>query len=196
MQRRPPHVRDFTSARALNLCSVDVFGTSFCARPSGACGLQPFIDVLTNVEGCGVRPCISLLWCGCVSLSLNWLQVHSHTHGICSNCLHMESAATVFSSRMKRRVRNAAIVEVVAPLLQELYFGTCSSPLERGTDGTNENCFGFARRVLHQALGLDVEADNQADRSKCAATHRRMPAWSRVCILRTWCALLYLMRAR
>ena len=53
--------------------------------------------------------------------------------------IHMESAAIVFSSRMKRRVRNAAIVEVVAPLLQELYFGMCSSPLERGTDGTNEN---------------------------------------------------------
>ena len=86
--------------------------------------------------------------------------------------IHMESAATVFSSRMKRRVRNAAIVEVVAPLLQELYFGTCSSPLERGTDGTNENCFGFARRVLHQALGLDVEADNQAHRSKSSKDAR------------------------
>ena len=67
--------------------------------------------------------------------------VVSHCPSIGCKCIHihMESAATVFSSRMMRRVRNAAIVEVVAPLLQELYFGTCSSPLERGTDGTNEN---------------------------------------------------------
>ena len=146
-----------------------------CSR-SLMCSQMSKVVFARGFHSCGVWLCLSCPSIGCKCIHI-----------------HMESAATVFSSRMKRRVRNAAIVEVVAPLLQELYFGTCSSPLERGTDGTNENCFGFARRVLHQALGLDVEADNQAHRS---ASHRRMPAWSRVCILRTWCALLYLMRAR
>ena len=42
---------------------------------------------------------------------------------------------------------------------------------------------GVAHRVFHQALGLDVEADQQAHRSKCTASLGRMPAWSRGCFL-------------
>ena len=42
---------------------------------------------------------------------------------------------------------------------------------------------GVAHRVFHQALGLDVEAHQQAHRSKCTASLGRMPAWSRGCLL-------------
>ena len=68
--------------------------------------------------------------------------------------IHMGCAATVFISSLKNRCRNAAIADVVAPFLQERCLGTCSSSLERGTDGTIENFSGCKSRFRTQFLDL------------------------------------------